>query len=127
MRTLGILFCIVIAAVVPAGSTTTVAPDGTWWNGLDDTGQVNAVQAAMSGYEAGWVSGAAYGMAYGHIGIATIQKVVAQRMPRFPQSLGFYVDAVTDYYRQHPDKAKFYQVGSVISCLAAQAPPSCGK
>ena len=71
----------------------------------------------MSGYESGWVSGTAYGMAYAHISDATIQKVVERGDPHFSKTFGFYVDAITDYYKRHRDRATD-PIGMVMQCLA---------
>ena len=77
----------------------------------------------MSGYESGWVSGTAYGMAYAHISDATIQKVVERAIGAFSRkTFGFYVDAITGlYYKRHRDRAT-EPIGMVMQCLADRAP-----
>jgi hypothetical protein len=128
MRTFGLLCCLVLAAVLPARSTTTVTADGVWWNGLGESAQVTAVQAGLSSFQAGFESGTIAAMQYviaAHVRpTATTYATINDELgPRCSKTFGLYVSEITDYYTRNPEKMNT-PIGTMMFCLADGA-PSC--
>lgn len=143
MRTSGLLCCLLMVIVLPAGSTTLVVFDGEWWSSLDRGEKVMAVQGMLAGYEWGFKTGAtraATGMANrtlallrkAHLSQAQLSEaeiqynyqagtVIASLEPSLGSpSFGTIVDRLDAIYNGHPKLAR-EEIGLFVECAASDS------
>lgn len=140
--TIGVFLFVML--LTPASGTEFVTLDETWWNGLDESHQVTAVQAANQAYTAGYSDAVVrFSALIGNyatqtkslslstkvtvLGInGTVAKESFDQAPYFSKTFGTYVHGVSDFYANHPG-ASSVNIGRITSCLAEHAINDCDR
>lgn len=130
-----------VCFVASASAIEHVHTDGNWWNSLTGDEQVFAMYGFIAGYNHGFMDGKEEvltrlsqlsGNEYrlNHLTGGDLLSNTGNQLdrdvpgPAFSGSIGTYVDRVTDFYRDHPEKTSLVPVENLITCLADNVPES---
>jgi hypothetical protein len=115
---------ILLLCSAAAQSSNEVTFDSTWWNGLSQTEQLDAVQAAIAGISEGFVIGMLRAQQASHN--APPESAFGKYYPAFSHTFGYYQSAVTDFYITRPEASRA-DIGSIMQCLSDKPFFSCSE
>lgn len=118
----GLLLLLLSSARVTA--TQNVTFSFSWWSGLSDTEKLSAIQATIDAYQAGYLDGLIRGSRAS--GGKVPKETFRQYFPFFSGTVGFYRDAVSQFYSSHPD-AQRATIGQIMSCLSQMPLYTCDE
>lgn len=122
-------------------ATTTVSMDGSWWQELSQPARVYVVEGMTDAYESGYIDGArdrsdaVYAVLNPQQSPKSVSSSESQRiqnaanswvMPRYSKTFGSYVNEITDFYANYPNKTNI-GVGALMGCLRDDSPHSCDE
>ena len=106
-------------ALAPAGATTSVSMDGSWWRDLPESSKVYVAQGLITGFEAGYNSGAAQTIDLDGPNSESnkLSKRALNHVPHFSKTFGTYVHEISDFYENNPEQ-EISLVGTIFRCFA---------